>query len=213
MAVATLRDLKAVCIHFNALLASSSSSLYSCYLQFLTKYQRKGSREEFNQISSEASLPEVIALLEKKYKIGKAHHELEKEFLQILDKQVATLDIAYGAHDLISYCDELGLKILLINPFHDTFVQEFLSVHHLQDCGYSCIHDLKEITDHLRKEGITPQEAIIIDDSSTRILSYQAMKIPTIKLTHGNDLTAQKWCILLNDWPEVLYLFHSRQTY
>jgi HAD superfamily hydrolase (TIGR01509 family) len=216
-----LTNLKAVLIDLDGTLVDSMPMLYSTYTHFLKQSGYKGSREEFDSLIG-ATLPDIVGTLATRYNIETTSRELMQLYLRMLEKHYSSeLQLFPGAMDFILYAKEQELKTALVTSAPNELVTSFLEGHNLTELFDVVMtpetvrrgKPSPEIFEKALQElGIDASEGIVIEDSSHGVRAAVEAGIPTIKLTHGDETRPDKYCILLKDWFEVLYLFQSRYS-
>lgn len=213
-----VEKLKGIFIDLDGTLVDSMPLFYTAYLHFLKQNGHVGNKEEFNAIIG-ATLPDMMTALSERYALKQTSQDLIQLFMKMLKTHYSKeIKIFPGAQEFLNFAKALKLKLALVTSAPRELVDSFLKGHGLLNT-FDLIITPDDVVNGkpspevfefaLHKFELEPNEALAIEDSSVGVKAAVGAGISTIKLTHGDETHPDKYCILLKDWHEVLYLFQA----
>ena len=107
-------------------LADSIPAMYQVYLEFLSKFHKKGTREEFEELNG-PSLSEIVSVLKSRYNLTDDENSLnsfyKKKILDAYKNIVKPLD---GASNVLEVLKSRGYKSLLVTSASQEVAEEFV---------------------------------------------------------------------------------------
>lgn len=161
-------------------LADSIPAMYQVYLNFLNKFDKKGTREEFEELNGPA-LPEIITVLKTRY--GLVDDEvflIDLYKRQISDAYKNTVKPINGAADVLETLKNKGYKLLLVTSAGREIANDFVKRQRWDKYFQNYIYGdeinkakpASEIYDFaLKKASVSSDAVIVVEDSFNGVKS------------------------------------------
>ena len=108
-------------------LADSIPAMYQVYLNFLTEFDKKGTKEEFEELNG-PSLTEIISVLKTRYGLIDNDVFLMNSYKEkIQDAYKNIVKPMSGAGDILEALKNRGYKLLLVTSASQEVVEEFVT--------------------------------------------------------------------------------------
>lgn len=212
--------LKAILIDLDGTLADTIPVLYETYRQFMTHRGLNGTPEEFATLMG-PTIPQVVDILRSKYHWPETPERLVQDYWHLLSSIYSShLGLFPGAREFIQHLRNRGIKIGLVTSAAYELADSFLTRHELKDY-FDCIIAGEHVTrgkpdpeaylKALSCLDVKPEEALVVEDSPSGVLSAVTAKIPTIQIRHRNHVKAIAGARALLNWDEIFDYY--RETY
>ena len=210
--------LKAILIDLDGTLADTIPVLYETYLQFMAAKGQKGTSEEFATLMG-PTIPQIVDILNKRYQWNESSDPLTQQYWHLLSTLYSEhLGLFSGAKRFIQQLNEKGVKIALVTSAASDLAESFLKKHQLSKY-FDCIvtgddvargkPDPEAYLKALSKLQLHPEEALVIEDSRSGILSAQTAKIPTIQILHKDEVKLIEGAIPLLNWDAIATYYRA----
>lgn len=210
--------LKFLFIDFDGTLVDSVPFLYEHYSNFLKKYEREGSLEEFKSLMGPA-IPEFVPLLKARHKIEEDLPKLIHVYTEELaDRYKEEAQLIKGSQLFLDYAKTLGLKMVLVTSSAYSLIEGSLEKLKLHQYFEHFVTGEKvqktkpnpEIYLHALKVcSATPKQVLAIEDSYNGILSSMRADIPTIAIFNDHSLNVPEGAMLVKNWEDLLMQFKN----
>lgn len=211
-------QIKYILIDFDGTLVDTVPLLFDNYIQFLKKYNRDSTLEEFQSLMGPA-IEEFIPLLKTRHGLSEKEEDLILAYTaDLAEKYRQEAKLIEGSQEFLIFVKSLGFKLALVTSSSYSLIK-------------SCLEELKleKYFDHLvtgekvkktkpdpeiyllalKMFAAKPEQAISIEDSYNGILASIKANIPTIALKNKHLLQIPPNAILVNSWKELLDLFNN----
>jgi len=161
-------------------LADSIPAMYQVYLDFLSGFNKRGTKEEFEELNGPA-LSEIVSVLKSRYNLTDDEKSLNSFYKKkILDAYKNIVKPMNGASDILEVLKSRGYKLLLVTSASQEVAEEFVKHQgwskYFQDYVFG--NEIKkakpasEIYDHaLKKTNTSLDSVVIVEDSYNGIKS------------------------------------------
>lgn len=161
-------------------LADSIPAMYQAYLNFLSKYDKKGTREEFEELNGPA-LPEIVSILKTRYGlVGDVVELMDLYRKQIFDAYKNIVKPMDGAGDTLKALKNRGYKLVLVTSAGQEIANGFIKQQrwnkYFQDYVFGNeINKAKPSSDiyalALKKANASSDTVVVIEDSCNGVKS------------------------------------------
>lgn len=182
---------KGILVDFDGTLVDSIQPLYNVYLAFLSKYGCQGSTKEFHELNG-PKLAKIVQILGQRYKLPGSQEELIEIYRQQLYDFYASQAKPFDdAVEILKEWKREGIKLALVTSAHPDLVNCFLRFNEMENV-FDCLVTSEEVNQGkpdpsiymlaLKKLGINPREAIVLEDSPNGLISAVRAGLFTIVL-------------------------------
>ncbi len=201
---------------FDGTLADSVPSLYQVYMDFLNEFDKKGTKEEFEELNGPA-LSEIVSVLKSRYGLiddQAALVDLYKK--QVLNAYKNIVKPMNGAGDILEALKNKGYKLLLVTSASQEVANGFVKRQrwskYFQDCVFG--NEIKkakpdsEIYDRaLKKADAFSDSVVIVEDSCNGVKSAKGIGAFVIGLANNQTKEELKKAgadIIISQLNEIL---------
>jgi mannitol-1-/sugar-/sorbitol-6-phosphatase len=155
-------------------LADSIPVLKQVYVDFLTRYDARGSEQEFDELNG-ASLGEIIRFTRGRYGLSASEHELKEAYLELLcqayRERVLPME---GASEVIQTLHGRGYRLMLVTAGPRAMAEEFIRARGWDTWFVDCVFgdEVKRAKPAgdifllaLERAGVCSQEVTVVEDS------------------------------------------------
>ena len=217
------RKFKWIFFDLDGTLADSIPPMYQVYLNFLTEFDKRGTKEEFDELNG-PSLPEIVSVLKTRYRLVD-----DKNFLMDLYKgkmlgayknYVKPID---GANDILQELKNRGYKLLLVTSADQEIALEFIKCQKWD--RYFQYHvfgneikkakpDPKIYSLALKKANTSSKSVAVIEDSPHGIKSAKSLGVFVIGLANScskGELLGTGANIVIYQLKEILSILEVKE--
>lgn len=203
-------------------LADSIPAMYQVYLDFLNEFNKRGTKEEFEELNG-PSLPEIVSILKIRYGlVGDEVSLVDLYKKQILDAYKNIVKPMNGAGDILEALKNSGYKLLLVTSASQEIANEFIRhqrwSNYFQDYVFGNeINKAKpasEIYDcALKKANASSDSVFIVEDSYNGVKSAKGTGAFVVGLENNQtkeELTKAGADITISRLNEILSILEVR---
>lgn len=206
--------IKAVCVDLDGTLVDSIPALYQVYDKFLAYYGKKGSKEEFNSLIG-PSIDEIVAILKERYGLKPSVSELSQMYVSTIVMQgFGGTELFPGVKETIEAAKKKGIKLGIITSGTKALVKVCLEPLKILDAFDVIVtsEDVKTAKPNpemyqiaLKSLGVSPKDAIAIEDSEKGLEAAIGAGLKVIMFTHGKKGSEklQGKVTYLSTWKEI----------
>lgn len=210
------KQLKYLFIDFDGTLVDSVPLLYDNYIQFLKKFNRIGTREEFISLMG-PTIEEFIPVLASLHQLEQSHDILTKQYTEGLSERYAQeVKLMRGAQEFLNYATHHHLKLYLVTSSPFELIEKSLDLLKLHTHFELFVTGEKvkktkpdpEIYLYaLKKAGAKPSEVLAIEDSDKGVQSAVNAGLSTVLIHREIDSEIPTDIMIVRNWRDLLKLF------
>lgn len=186
-----MSEVSGLLLDLDGTLAHSLPVMFQSYSDFLGRFDRRGSPREFEELNG-PTLHAIIGILIERHGLGGPPESLFEAYLAILrDNYRRFVKPGVGAEALLQYVESRALRVGLVTSSLREIAETFLAANRLTS-HFSAIVTAEDVERgkpdpmiyHRALEvlGLSPDEALAVEDSHAGALSSTAAGVRTIFL-------------------------------
>lgn len=187
-------NFKCVFFDFDGTLADSIPALYKVHIDFLAMFGITCTKEDFEKTNG-PSLPEIITILKKTYKLNKTEAQLINLYNELVSEAYKKYIKPFvGTYKTLKNIRNKGYKVALVTSANNKIVEEFVNRHELNQYfdNYSFGNEVKKAKPDkaiyelaLKEIKIKSHSAVAIEDSYNGVKSAKSAGIYTIGIANN----------------------------
>lgn len=215
-----LKGIKCIFIDFDGTLVDSVPILFDNYMNFLKRYDVKGSEKEFLELMG-PTIAEFVPILKERHHLPSSNKMLIQVYQEGLRERYENeAFLVPGAREFLDYIHSLALKMVLVTSSPYQLINPCLEkLKLIQDFSYIISGEKVKKTKPdpeifqlaLKTCSIKPEQAITIEDSYNGLLSSLEANILTIAINNKYLTEIPQKAIVVNGWHDLIKFFE--QTY
>ena len=189
-------QIKGLLLDLDGTLADTIPALKAVYHEFLGRRGAKGTDQEFWSLAG-CSILTCMQALRDNHGIMDDAAELARDYYALVDDlYAAKAEPMPGARELLDHAQEQGIKVAVVTSSPAKVAADFLKSHGLEDLVQVIVGagDTEQGKPHpqpfqeaLGQFGLSPDEAIAVEDSEVGVQSAQAAGITTYQFEYGDS--------------------------
>lgn len=217
MGVKVERQTTTLLIDFDGTMVDTVPTLFRMYMNFLAEHGAVGSEEEFSYLNGRAG-HEAIAYLKENYELPHSMEELALDYMMKLREFYAS-DVEFfpGTVEFLQAARANGLRLAIVSAASGELIESTLKRHGAEGLIEAVISP--EGLKHAKPDpaiffqalsimGVTPSEAMVIEDAPNGIRAALAAGIPTVAICREGTPPDMPHGVLatVSNWDEVFHL-------
>jgi HAD superfamily hydrolase (TIGR01509 family) len=162
---------------FDGVIADSVGALFKVYLEFLSQFGEIGTVEEFSELNG-PKIPEIVALLQKKYRFPGSLEDLISRYLQKVSQAYLNLEPVPEAIETIAKLKAANVKMAIASSSTKDEITKFLARYGIGDAfvriltGEEVVRSKPAPDIYLKLKNEFPEfKLIVVEDSLNGIIS------------------------------------------
>lgn len=210
------KKLKFIFVDFDGTLVDTIPILYDNYANFLKKYNREGSPEEFKSLMG-PSIEEFVPTLKVRHGLSDNSQELISAYTHNLaDRYTREAKLIKGARQFLEYTKAHGFRLTLVTSSAYPLIEGSLKKLNLEQYfEYMVTGEQVQKTKPdpeiyllaLKISSAKPEQTFTIEDSYNGILSSVRAHIPTVALQNEHLLNPSPEAMIVKNWEDLLKQF------
>ncbi len=181
---------------FDGVIADSVGALFNVYQEFLAQFGEIGTFEEFSGLNG-PKIPEIVALLQKKYRISGLLEELINCYLQKVSQAYLNLEPVPDAIETIASLKAANVKMAIASSSTKDEITKFLARYGIGDAfvriltGEEVVRSKPAPDIYLKLKNEFPEfKLIVVEDSLNGIISAKNAGLNVVAYSPGKEMDA-----------------------